>query len=121
MPSVAEDEAQDVSSSDKPRQMRLSEWVRINKRLLEAGVDPGVAQELVERVQEMGRSPRYVEAWVAAYLEGLEAKRVRGPGWLVTALRDDWDLPKAYKEMAMTDEERRKRYINGEFAEFIEH
>lgn len=111
----------DQRESDQPRQMHFEEWTDVAGRMRILGIAEVVIEELVERHKALGHTPRYVEAWLKAYQDGLQAKRIYGPGWLVTALRRDWELPAAYREAALSGSERRRRYISGKFAEYIEH
>ena len=99
------------------------EWTAEQRRelLLEMralGVALRVAQSITGRykpdyVAEKLRQARYaVEAGLAN----------NGPGWFVASIRQNWGTPLGYDPDAhLTDEERRLRYITGEFADLIQH
>jgi len=88
------------------------------REMRELGVALKVAQNLLQRydvdyLREKLRQARF------ALEQGLAQN---APGWFVASVRDGWGAPLGYDPNAdLSDEERRKRYITGKYADFIEH
>ena len=102
-------------------QVDFEEWITVIEKLEKAGIDDRVAQELIAIQQKNGRKPVFVEGWLAAYREGLRTERVQGPGWLVAALRNNWSLPKAFRDGRGPRDDVERTYITGEYADIVMH
>ena len=82
----------------------------------------GVALKVCQNI-----AGRYEDNYIIEKLRharhALKAGLARNPaGWFVTAIKDDWPAPLGYDEDAhLTDEERGRRYISGEYADLIQH
>ena len=81
----------------------------------------GVALKVCQNI-----AGRYGEDYIIEKLRharhAIEAGLARNPaGWFVTAIKNDWPAPLGYDETKyMTDEERRLRYVSGEYADLIQ-
>ena len=82
----------------------------------------GVALKVCQNI-----AGRYEDSYIIQKLRharhALEAGLAHNPaGWFVTAIKDDWPAPLGYDEEAhLTDEERSRRYITGEYSDLIQH
>ena len=76
-----------------------------------------LAPEVAARLAE--RYPGRVQTQLAHYRWAERMGRVRGPGWLVRAIEQDWSPPpEVERQLAAHDS---RRYISGEYAAWIQH
>lgn len=76
-----------------------------------------LAPEVAERL--VARYPERIMRQLEHYLWTLDRGTLAGPGWLVRAIEEDWELPAEVQRWLEPEDGR--RYVNGEFAEFIQH
>lgn len=116
---VAQEEKGEAHTAISPEEQ--AEWDIVLEKLVKLGVLKPVAIQLIEIQRTAGRSSHYVDTWTVVFKDGMLEKKINGIGWLVAALRNDWDMPESYQEMAMTEYERRMSYLEDEFSHIIEH
>jgi hypothetical protein len=77
----------------------------------------GVLESMAAKlVQDYG--PEHCASKIPAYLQQIKAGKTHGPGWLVRAIQEDW------KDASPPDpnsDVSRQRYVEGQYADFIEH
>lgn len=103
---------------DATGKMPVSERADLVHKMRELGVALKVAQDLASRYDASYLSEKLRQAHFAVK-RGLASN---GAAWFVASVRDNWGSPLGYDPKAhMSDEERRKRYIKGKYADFIQH
>lgn len=121
---------QPAAEASDARQEQDDLWQPVQARLKELGINTARITSMIAKCRKAGRSYQWVLAWIAAFEDARSEKsgRVRGLGYIISAIEQGWELPDDYKLMALTPEElaekeRRDRlsYMEGEFAHLIEH
>jgi len=84
------------------------------QRLRSAGVYLRTAQRLLAR-----HEPSAIDRHLAYYTHALQTGIARGPGWLVLSITEGWPAPPGYAETHRDSEEGRRRYVEGEYADWI--
>ena len=92
-------------------------------------------RELLSEMRQLGVALKVAQSITGRYQPDFVAEKLRqarfaveaglannGPGWFVASIRQNWQAPLGYDPDAhMTDEERRMRYITGEYSDLIQH
>lgn len=82
------------------------------------GIALKVCRNITERYEDDYILEKLRHTWHAQEI-GLAKKPA---GWFIAAVKNDWNAPAGYDEDDyLSDEERRNRYISGEYADLIQY